>query len=179
MAYASFIEVSIECRRLSGSSPSMQPVPYKVYVLRVRGSYKDLCVKLGQERRQEIIQEQLHGEAHIDHVVEVLQHELSPVQMNLFEICRGMNFKTWGCRPSWANGAHIFVLPAVADELEDAFQGVELGKSDVVVSPELLEVVQKALRREWQPQVLRLHQRRLYEGAKLESLLLGRCAKGS
>ena len=102
-------------------------------------------MKLGQEWRQEIIKEQLHAETSIEALVEVVKHELSPVQMNLFEICRGMNFQNWGCRPSWANGAHIFVLPAVANELEDAFQGVQLGKSDVVVSPELLEVVQNAL----------------------------------
>ena len=124
----------------------------KVYKLRIRGNYDALCQKLGQELQQEIysehiqkIQEGRAPENASEEFVQALEQRLSPPQLRLFNICRGMNFKNYTCRPTWAGGAHIFVTPAVADEVEDAFEGVELGKSDVVVSPEHLAVVLEAL----------------------------------
>lgn len=126
---------------------------YKVYKLRVRGSYNNLCAKLGQELRQQLCQQHLQRirlqESESDDVlqqlVEELHAHLSPVQMQLYDVCRGMNFQSFSCTPSWARGAHIFVNSALAGEIEDAFEGVNLGKSDVIVSPEHLELVLDAL----------------------------------
>jgi len=124
----------------------------KVYKLRIRGNYDALCRKLGQELRQEIyeehfrqVQEGQSPEDVSEDFVKVIEEKLSPCQMSLFNICRGMNFKNFTCRPAWAGGAHIFVTPAVADEVEDAFEGDDLGNRDVVVSPEYVRVVVDAL----------------------------------
>mmetsp|Transcript_98637 Transcript_98637/g.299362 ORF Transcript_98637/g.299362 Transcript_98637/m.299362 type:complete len:492 (+) Transcript_98637:1-1476(+) len=56
-----------------------------------------------------------------------------------------MNFKGWTSRPAWAKGAHIFVTPGISDEVEDAFQDMELGKGDIVVSHAFLGLVHRAL----------------------------------
>mmetsp|Transcript_33713 Transcript_33713/g.101790 ORF Transcript_33713/g.101790 Transcript_33713/m.101790 type:complete len:595 (-) Transcript_33713:339-2123(-) len=158
---------------------------YKVYKLRVRGSYKDLCSKLGQEVYEDLARVRSlrvleAGDAGIPHGLVMLTEEgkswltrvtksdasgdvlqrlvseceeelskleasLTPAQRRLRVICEGMNFKCYTSRPSWSRGAHIFVLPRVADEIEDAFEPGELGKGDLVVSPELLPDVEAAM----------------------------------
>lgn len=143
-----------------------------VYKLRTRGNYKDLCAKLGQELYQDLVKlshlkgsvaenlslqtdegrillEQITDSSASEKTAEQLLSEFqlrfTPAQKRLRLVCERMNFKNATSSPTWARGAHIFVLPAVADEIEDAFEEGELGKGDLVVSPELMPDIEEAM----------------------------------
>lgn len=57
------------------------------------------------------------------------------------EISEKQNFVGFACRPAWAGGAHVFVSPVIASEVEDVFEGVQLRKENIVLSPEFRDLV--------------------------------------
>ena len=90
---------------------------------------------------------------HLRQRVLKLEEKLSEPQKELRKVCRQMNFQGATSRPSWANGAHIFVtaeVADVADELQRAIEegGLGLGKGCIVVSAEHLKSVEDALSHE-------------------------------
>lgn len=84
-----------------------------------------------------------------------LESRLSEAQKELYNVvCKGMNEKGATSTPAWANGAHVFVTPAVANyssELKEELEkyktsrGKPVGKGCVLVSDEYFPMVKKAL----------------------------------
>merc|ERR1712154_41255 len=123
-----------------------------------RGNYGDLCKKLGQELFEDVTKVQflrhhiptdlvqqmqtLEGRNLLESIVRNLtdfEHRLTSAQRQLRKVCQGMNIKNHTSRPSWTGGAHLFVTPAVASEIQHAFGPGELRKGHVVVSDEFLD----------------------------------------
>lgn len=140
------------------------PLSYKFWHLKVRGSYKDLCQRLGQELFEDVVKVKFlrdhipqdllgqmqteSGKALLHDIVRRLEDFealMTPAHVSLRQVCQKMNFKGRTARPSWANGAHIFVTAEVASEIEDAFKPGDLNKGDLIVSPEFLEDVRELL----------------------------------
>lgn len=93
-------------------------------MLLYKGNYGDLVALLGQELPQD---------------------QMSDEQKFLRHICQKMNFnQVWSCQPCWTSGAHVFVTPEIASEIQSASLG-ELHKGHIIVSKSYLQIVTRVL----------------------------------
>lgn len=90
----------------------------------------------------------------IEQSVTKLQSRLTKEHRLLYEVAKAMNEKGATSRPAWANGAHVFVTPSVANHCSDLKKELEeyktsknkpVGKGCVLVSDRYLEIVKTAL----------------------------------
>lgn len=142
-----------------------------VHLLFCKGSVADICNSLGQERYMDFERDISRAKAVREAVSKAIEgyeghtHEargmfvsllytldafidgsITDDHRELHSVGQGMNFDYFGtCRPTWAKGAHIFVTPNVADEIQESLEGVELTNKLIVVSPEYKDVVERAL----------------------------------